>query len=166
MSTNSKVIQGILSYWNRLWSLCCRVNQKFQYDYFSKSNTLQNKNLLYFILKRIMIMKGFPRWHSGKNPPANARDAGLIPGSRRSPSRKLQPTPVFLPGRFHGQRSLAGYSPWGHRVRHDWAHSTAAHRNDYDTILCQVQIFSQNLIERYLNNENSYILVSLKQKYH
>ena len=39
-------------------------------------------------------------------------------------------------------------------------------RNDYETILCQVQIFSQNLIERYLDNENSYILVSLKQKYH
>ena len=28
-------------------------------------------------------------------------------------SRKGQPTPVFLPGKFHGQRSLAGYSPWG-----------------------------------------------------
>ena len=27
----------------------------------------------------------------------------------------------FLPGRFHGQRSLASYSPWGHRVRHDRA---------------------------------------------
>ena len=27
--------------------------------------------------------------------------------------RKWQPTPVFLPGRFHGQRGLAGYSPWG-----------------------------------------------------
>ena len=27
--------------------------------------------------------------------------------------RKWQPTPVFLPGKFHGQRSLVGYSPWG-----------------------------------------------------
>ena len=26
-----------------------------------------------------------------------------------------QPTPVFLPGKFHGHRSLAGYSPWGHK---------------------------------------------------
>ena len=26
-----------------------------------------------------------------------------------------QPTPVFLPGEFHGQRSLVGYSPWGHK---------------------------------------------------
>ena len=25
------------------------------------------------------------------------------------------PTPVFLPGEFHGQRSLVGYSPWGHK---------------------------------------------------
>ena len=29
--------------------------------------------------------------------------------------RKLQPTPVFLPGESHGWRSLAGYSPWGHK---------------------------------------------------
>ena len=27
----------------------------------------------------------------------------------------MQPTPVFLPGESHGQRSLAGYSPWGHK---------------------------------------------------
>ena len=29
--------------------------------------------------------------------------------------RAWQPTPVFLPGKFHGQRGLAGYSPWGHK---------------------------------------------------
>ena len=29
--------------------------------------------------------------------------------------RKWKPTPVFLPGKFHGQRSLVGYSPWDHR---------------------------------------------------
>ena len=53
-----------------------------------------------------------------KNLPANAgdaRDAGSIPGLGRLPkSRKWQPIPVFLPGKFHGQRSLVGYSPWGH----------------------------------------------------
>ena len=26
-----------------------------------------------------------------------------------------QPTPVLLPGEYHGQRSQAGYSPWGHK---------------------------------------------------
>ena len=36
--------------------------------------------------------------------------------------RKWQPTPVFLPGKFHGQRSLVGYSPRGcTRVRHNLA---------------------------------------------
>ena len=35
--------------------------------------------------------------------------------------RKWQPTPVLLPGKSHGQRSLLGYSPWGsQRVGHDW----------------------------------------------
>ena len=29
--------------------------------------------------------------------------------------RKWQPAPVFLPGKFHGQRHLEGYSPWGHK---------------------------------------------------
>ena len=29
--------------------------------------------------------------------------------------RKWLPTPVFLPGKFHGERVLAGYSPWGSR---------------------------------------------------
>ena len=40
-------------------------------------------------------------------------------------SRKWQPIPVFLPGKFHGQRSLAGYSPLGHKSGtwlSNWAH--------------------------------------------
>ena len=52
-----------------------------------------------------------------KNLPANAediRDVGSIPGSGRSLEGGRQPTPVFLPGESHGQRSLVGCSPWGH----------------------------------------------------
>ena len=64
---------------------------------------------------------GFPGGSVVKNPPANAGDAGSIPGSGRSPEEEWQLTPVFLPGEFHEQRSLAGYSPWGHqKVRHNW----------------------------------------------
>ena len=37
--------------------------------------------------------------------------------------RKWQPTPVLLPRKSHGGRSLVGYSPWGCRVRHDWVTS-------------------------------------------
>ena len=43
---------------------------------------------------------------------------GMIPWRR-----KWQPTPVSLPGKSHGQRSLVGYGPWGRRVGHDWAHT-------------------------------------------
>ena len=39
---------------------------------------------------------------------------------QEDPLQKGMATPVFLPGEFHGQRSLAGYSPWGHeRVGRD-----------------------------------------------
>ena len=42
----------------------------------------------------------------------NAKRHRLNPWVGKMPwSRKWQPTPVFLPGKFHGQRSLAGYSP-------------------------------------------------------
>ena len=41
---------------------------------------------------------------------------GFLPlVGKTSWSRKWQPTPVFLPGKSHGQRSLAGYSLWGHK---------------------------------------------------
>ena len=49
-----------------------------------------------------------------KNPPANAGEARSIPGSGRSPGEG-DGNPVFLPGKFHGQRSLAGCSPWAHK---------------------------------------------------
>ena len=56
-------------------------------------------------------------WFSCKNPPATAGDTGdvgSIPGSERW-RRKRQPTPAFLPGKSHEQRSLVGCSPWSHK---------------------------------------------------
>ena len=41
---------------------------------------------------------------------------GFDPWVGKIPWRRArQPTPVLLPGKSHGQRSLAGYSPWGHK---------------------------------------------------
>ena len=51
-----------------------------------------------------------------KNLPANAGDMRhkFDPRVGKIPWRRAwQPTPVFLPGESHGQRSLVGYSPWG-----------------------------------------------------
>ena len=54
-----------------------------------------------------------------KDLPANARDsrdAGAVSVSGKIQwSRKWQPLPLFLPGKFHGQRSLVGYCPCGHK---------------------------------------------------
>ena len=67
-----------------------------------------------------------------KNLPANAgaaRDVGLIPGSGQIPwRRKRQPTPVFLPGKSHAQRSLADYSPWGHKESDTTERLSTKHR--------------------------------------
>ena len=52
-----------------------------------------------------------------KNLPANAgdlRDASSIPGLGRCHRKAWKPTPAFLPGESHGQRSLVDYSPRGH----------------------------------------------------
>ena len=69
------------------------------------------------------------RWLSVNNLSATAGDTGSILGLGKSPGeRKWQPTPVFLPGKTHGQRSLAGYSSWDHkRVRHDLATKQQQH---------------------------------------
>ena len=51
-----------------------------------------------------------------KNSLANAGDMGSVPQVRKIPWRRAwQPTPVFLPGEFRGQKSLVDYSPWGHK---------------------------------------------------
>ena len=57
---------------------------------------------------------GLPWWLGGNESACQWRRRGFNPWSRKIPwERKWQLTPVFLPGRSHGQRSLVGYSPWG-----------------------------------------------------
>ena len=56
---------------------------------------------------------GFLMAQMVKNPPA-MQETGFDPWVGKIPWRRAwQPTSVFLPGESHGQRSLAGYSPWG-----------------------------------------------------
>ena len=72
-----------------------------------------------------------PRCASGKEPTCQRRRPKrcmFSPWVRFPWKRARQPTPVFLPGESHGQRSLVGYSPWGHRVGHDWSDWAHTHR--------------------------------------
>ena len=56
---------------------------------------------------------GFPGSSDGKESACNTADPGSNSGLGRRPWRREWPlTPVFLPGEFHGQRNLVGYSPW------------------------------------------------------
>ena len=68
-----------------------------------------------------MLKYGVSRWLSGKECACRYRRCRFNPWVGKIPwRRKWQPTAVFLPGIFHRQRSLAGYSPWGHKVGRDW----------------------------------------------
>ena len=76
-----------------------------------------------------------PHVASGKEPTVNAgdiRDTGLDPWVGKIPWRRAwQHTSVFLPGESHGQRSLAGYSPWvlqrvGLPSLSQWCHPTTS----------------------------------------
>ena len=62
---------------------------------------------------------GLRRWPSGKETACQCRRhkrRGFDPWVGKVPwSGKRQPTPAFLPGESHGQRSLVDYSPWGHK---------------------------------------------------
>ena len=77
-----------------------------------------------------LVIFGHTPWHMGfpsgsivKNPPAmqELQETWVRSLVWKDPlEEERYPTPVYLPGKSHGQRSLAGYSLWG-RVRHDWA---------------------------------------------
>ena len=71
--------------------------------------------IIFFVY--IFLSPGLPWWLSSKECAWQCRRHrrfGFDPWVRKIAwRRKWQPTPVFLPGKTHGQRSLVGYSPWG-----------------------------------------------------
>ena len=80
-----------------------------------------------------VLATGFPGGVSGKEPACQCRRCKrrrFDPCIRKIPWRRiLQPTPLFLPGESHGQRSLAGYSPQDLKVSDMTERlSTAQHR--------------------------------------
>ena len=65
------------------------------------------------ILEFSLNTRGLPWWFSGKDSACPCRRRGFDPWVGKILwRRKWQPTPVFLPGKYHGQRNLAGCSPW------------------------------------------------------
>ena len=89
---------------------------------------------------------GFPDGSVDKEASCKARDTGdvsLIPESGRSPGgKKWQPTPVFLPGKFHGQRSLEGYTPGRHKESDTTEHMAYTDTDTYVYIYIHTYIHS------------------------
>ena len=88
--------------------------------------------------------RGFPGGSVVKNPPAKCRRCGLHPWVGNIPwSKKWQPTPVFVPGKFHRHRSLADYSPWGrkeserntHTHTHTHTHTRTHNASNWKSVL-------------------------------
>ena len=66
------------------------------------------------------------QWQRTHLPKQEMQETGSIPGLGRPPGGEQgNPAPIFVPGEPHGQRSLAGYSPWG---RAEW--DTAEHTHN------------------------------------
>ena len=64
----------------------------------------------------LWTIRGFPGGAGGKESAYQSRRCWLGPWVRKILWRRAwQPTPVFLPGKSHGQRSLEGFSPQGHK---------------------------------------------------
>ena len=73
--------------------------------------------LFTFLLKHIYVelyfwILGFPGGSDGEEAACSAGSTGSVPGQEDPWRRAWQPTPVFLPAEFRGQRSWVGYSPW------------------------------------------------------
>ena len=112
------------------------------------------------------LRPGLPWWLSGKEPICQCRRhcfdlwVGTIPWRR-----KWQPTPVFLPGESHGQRSLAGYSAGGHRrARHNWATKQQQQQNRGPRSckrLTPKPVLNQNFKKCQLSHIRNFIFLSL-----
>ena len=95
--------------------LSISVDTSFRYHgRFLKLMRIKQKEYWEFAC-RLIILQASLVAQMVKNPP-QCRIRGLDPWVGKIPwRREWLPTPVFLPGEFHGQGSLAGYSPWGRK---------------------------------------------------
>ena len=92
----------------------------FQMLSFKPTFSLSSFTFIKRLLSSSLLSTSFPDSSVGKESICNAKaagDVGSIPFGKRNSRRrrKWQPTPVFPPGKSHGQRSLVSYSPWGYK---------------------------------------------------
>ena len=75
-------------------------------------NEKESPSSLFCFVSRIHLLLGVPGGSDGKESAPGAGDLGSILGWEDILEKKWLPTPVFLPGEFHGLKILVGYSAW------------------------------------------------------
>ena len=109
----------MLPYWNAFYSCSCPTSpQPLQVSHHGNPFVCKPEQSRvtrwWCTWKKFQTMRpSFPGASDSKESACNAGDPGVFPGSEDPWRRESLPTPVFLPGEFHGQRSLVGYSPRG-----------------------------------------------------
>ena len=89
-----------------LWHISTLLKDFFPYPRKSHDCWVYGINSNDCILNAMSVPYGLPSWHSGKEPACQCRRCRFNPWVRKPPwRRKRQPTPVFLPGESHGQKS-------------------------------------------------------------
>ena len=106
----------VVCFFSLFLSLCPSIHPPTIHHLSSTWNK-RNQSSLKSTFKRILEpLRGFPGGSDGKASACNAGDSRFDPWVGKILwRRKWQPIPVLLPGKFHGWRSLVGYSPWGHK---------------------------------------------------
>ena len=101
----------------RSFSYKCLWKTEKNVSLLDQGNCLHDSAWLRFtIYIKIYILNGLPWWLRWQGIWQQCGRPGFDPWVGKTPwRREWQPTPVFLLGEFHGQRSLVGYSPRGHK---------------------------------------------------
>ena len=74
----------------------------------------------------------------------------------------MKPTPVFLPGESHGQRSLEGYSPWSHKES-DTTKQLSTAQHTHIALLLRINIQFIFILMKKGFSKNMYVFINLKQ---
>ena len=90
-----------------------KVGEPCSFDFFILSSASKEKIVWLYYIHLSRSLRASLMAQMVKNLPAMQETQ--LQSRKISWRREWQPTPVFLPGEFHGQNSLAGYSPWGHK---------------------------------------------------
>ena len=112
-----------LPLWSKMWNYCMvcgNSNTSRGASYTSWSFLLTLSHTIFTWYETYPVCMGFPGCSDDKESACSVGDLSSIPGLGRSPGGGLgNPLWYSCVKNPHGQRSLVGYSPWGHRVKHD-----------------------------------------------